>query len=315
MPDLINLSAAVLAFSLMMYVLLDGTDLGVGMLFAWFPAGQDRHHLAATILPVWDANETWLVLLAGGLLALFPAAYAQLLTGLYLPLFAMLLALIARAVALEYRSQASTRTQRRLDTLFIISSALASFLQGALAGTILSGTTTGSAFSWLTPFTVLSGIATVAAYLLAGCCWIHWRLRGDVAERCRLLATLFLVLMMVLVIGLCLLLPSRFLQAWEQPIGKLLLLLVAILIVAVPLLLRAERLILPLLAVLLLLISLSGLALLAIYPWLIPEVLSLEEAAALPATQYFVLAGLGLIIPLTLFYNSWAFWVLRGKMK
>ncbi|MEM6161790.1 cytochrome d ubiquinol oxidase subunit II [Erwinia sp. P6884] len=315
MPDLINLSAAVLAFSLIMYVLLDGTDLGVGMLFAWFPEGRDRYHLSATILPVWDANETWLVLMAGGLLALFPAAYAQLLTGLYLPLFAMLLALVARAVALEYRSQASTRMQRRLDVLFIIGSVLASFLQGALAGSILSGISFGSPFSWLTPFTVLSGIATMAAYLLAGCCWIRWRVEGEVAERCSQLASLFLVLMIVLVIGLCLLLPGRFLLAWQTPLGKALLLLSGLLIMAIPLLLRREKLILPLLAVLLLLVCLSGLALVAIYPWLIPDVLSLEEAAALPATQHFVLVGLGLVIPLTLIYNSWAFWVLRGRMK
>ncbi|WP_433977659.1 cytochrome d ubiquinol oxidase subunit II [Erwinia sp. E_sp_B01_9] len=315
MPDPVNLSAGIIGFSLLMYVLLDGTDLGVGMLFAWFIDADDRRRLASSILPVWDANETWLVLAGGAMLALFPAAYSQILSGLYLPLFAMLLALILRAVALEYRDQASPRAQRRLDTLFICSSALTAFLQGMLAGSIFGGVAPGGTFSFFTLFTVLCGAAAMTGYLLMGCCWVRWRLQGETGRQASLLASLFLVATLILILSLCLLMPGRFLAAWSLLAGKLLLLTGLALGVAIPCFLHGSRLLMPLMAVLLLMTCLMLLAMMALYPWLIPETLSLKEAASGPVTQQFVLTGLAIIIPMTVAYNSWAFWVLKGKVK
>ncbi|MFS2222645.1 cytochrome d ubiquinol oxidase subunit II [Pantoea sp. B65] len=310
----VDLSAAALAFSLLMYVLLDGTDLGVGMLFAWFPAGEDRRRLADSILPVWDANETWLVLLAGGMLALFPLAYSQLLSALYLPLFVMLLALFARAVALEYRRHASLRVQKWLDKVLIYASALAAFFQGVLPATVMNAMTPAGAFSWFALLPVLSGCGVMAGYLLLGCCWARWRLRGEVGELASLLASLFLVVMIIMMIGFCLLMPERFLAAWRFSAGKCLVLAAVLLCLSLPFLLRGERLMAPLLATLLLITCWLAMLMLGSYPWLIPQVMTLHDAAASPETQYFVLWGLAVIIPLTLAYNSWVFWVFHGKV-
>lgn len=315
MPDPVNLSAAIIAFSLLMYVLLDGTDLGVGMLFAWFNDDEERRRLATSILPVWDANETWLVLAGGGMLALFPAAYSQILSGLYLPLFAMLLTLILRAVALEYRRQASPQAQRRLDGLFIFSSALTAFLQGMLAGTVFSGVSSGDTFSFFTLFTILCGGAAMAVYLLMGCCWVRWRLQGEVGHQASLLASLFLVITLISVLALCLLMPDRFFVAWALTAGKLLLLAAAAMCIALFWFLYGNTVMMPLIASLLLITCLLVLAMISVYPWLIPDTLSLKEAASGPVTQQFVLTGLAIIIPITLAYNSWAFWMLKGKIE
>lgn len=311
--DPAGLSACVLAFSLLMYMMLDGADLGVGMLLAWFPEEDDRRRLTASVLPVWDANETWLVLLAGGMLALFPQAYSWLLTALYIPLFAMLLALFARAVALEYRSHASARVREYLDAILIWSSALAAFFQGAMAGCVLEGVTPASALAWFAPVPFLSGCGVMAGYLLLGCCWVRWRLQGEAGEWASLLACLFLVALLVVMVALSLLLPGVFLHGWRLTPGKCLVVLAMALVIALPFLLHSQRLMLPLLAALLLLSCWLGLQLVACWPWLIPGVITLHKAAS-PQTQAFVLWGIAVLIPVTLAYNSWAFWIFRGKV-
>lgn len=313
--DPVDLSALFLAFSLLMYVLLDGTDLGVGMLFVFFPGHNDRQRMAASILPIWDANETWLVLLGGGMLSLFPQAYGRLLTGLYLPLFLMLLALIIRAVALEYRSEASAQQRSGLDVLFFISSSLVAFSQGALAGNILTGVPIGGAFSWMSPFAMLCGVMVMVGYLLMGCCWIRWRLQDGAGEHASRLAFLFLVMLIVIIVFLCLLLPNPLIAVWGRTEGKILLVTTIIITVFILFFLYGEKPVAPLIAVLMLISSLMGVAMLAIYPWFIPNELSLAQAAAPAASQFFVLTAAAVIIPLTLIYNSWAFWVFRGKVR
>lgn len=206
-PEL--LSASLLAFTLLMYVALDGTDLGTGMLFALFHDDDDRRRMAASILPIWDANETWLVLFAAGLIALFPAIYADIFTALYLPVFIMVLALLLRAVALEYRSHASASTRQLLDIVHIIASTVAAFTQGAMAGCLLDPQAQATAFTWLHPIPLLGGCIFIGGYCLAGCLWLRWRLGGRAGNKCVKLFCLGLPLWLLVVGELYWLLPEN----------------------------------------------------------------------------------------------------------
>lgn len=315
MFDSVTLSAGILAFTLLMYVMLDGTDLGVGMLLAFFPDIEDRHKLIATILPVWDANETWLVLLGGGMLALFPAAYGTLLTSFYPWIIIMLLALIFRAVGIEYRQDASLKVKLLLDKVCIAASACVAFIQGLLAGSLVEGKPLESVLDVFSPFSLVFGLATIVGYLLLGCCWVHWRTEGKPAQRAIGLAWAFLTLTVILVTALLVLQQQRLPSLLALPGAKLMLAAGTLFALLVPVALRSQVRLLPLAASLLMLTCLIALMLRAVYPWLIPNVLSLNDAAAPATTRAFVLGGTALVIPLTLLYNSWAFWILRGKVK
>ncbi|ARJ43806.1 hypothetical protein B1H58_18305 [Pantoea alhagi] len=310
-----DISAATLAVSLLMYLLLDGTDLGVGMLLLFFRDDESRRKLSMSILPIWDANETWLVLLAGGMLALFPLLYSTLFSAIYLPLFIMLLALVGRAVALEYRGHVNRRWHRYLDIAHIISSLIASFIQGTLAGVVIAGQTQAGPFSWLTLYPVLCGLGLIAAYLLCGCCWIHWRIAGAEPELAHQLAWLFLVLSLALMVAINLLESSALLQAWQRLPGKIILLLMALTLVALLLALYRERPVISLALVLTLITLCWALLIVGLWPWLLPGKLTIQQAAAAPATQLFLLSGYGIVLPLTLAYNSWAFWVFRARVR
>lgn len=310
-----DISAATLAVSLLMYLLLDGTDLGVGMLLFFFRDGEARRKLSLSILPIWDANETWLVLLAGGMLALFPLLYSTLFSAIYLPLFIMLLALVGRAVALEYRGHVNRRWHRYLDLAHGVSSLIAAFIQGALMGLVITGRTQEGPFSWLTLYPALCGFGLMAAYLLCGCCWIMWRISGPEPVFAHQLAWLFLVLSLTLMVAINLLENSALLQAWQRVPGKVLMLMMALTLIALLRALYRERPILSLALVLTLITLCWALLIVGLYPWLLPGQLTIPQAAAAPATQRFLLGGYALILPLTLAYNSWAFWVFRAKVR
>jgi len=310
-----DLSAAVVAFSLLLYVMLDGTDLGVGIILPWFDDDDDRRRLVQSILPVWDANETWIVLTAGALLALFPAAYAQIFNAVYVPLFLMLFCLFARALALEYRGQTSSRAKRTLDVIFIIASLLTGFFQGCIAGLLVSGLPEGEAFGWLSWYPLLSGFGMVAIYGLLGCCWVRWRVQDRAGERATLLAWLFLILALVLFVAIVLSLPDLWLHALATWPGKLLMAIVVVCWFSLLWSLTDSRPLLPLLLALTLMLSVAMMIMTGLYPWLIPDKLSLQDAAASPHSQQFLLTGIAIVMPLTLAYNSWAFWVFRGRVK
>ena len=218
------LSAAALAFSVLTYVLLDGTDLGVGMLMGANRRTQDREVMVLSILPVWDANETWLVLGGGGLLALFPLAYAILLPALYEPLLVMLMALILRAVALEFREYVAHR--HLADALLLGGSLLATLCQGLVLGTLVQGVPhdngqySGSGWPWLGPFPLFCALALVAGYLWLGACWLYWRTEGDLHRRSARQAKCLAVLAMALLAGVLawsLSFDERYVQRLVQP--------------------------------------------------------------------------------------------------
>ncbi len=310
-----DLAALMLLLSMLIYVLLDGTDLGVGMLLLAFHQESQRKRMINTLLPVWDANETWLVLLAGGMFALFPQAYSQLFSTLCAPVFAMVLALFVRGLTLEYRAQANEAFRHWLDRLMCASSALAAFLQGWCAGVVFSaepqrGLEIG--FS-LTP--LLCGLGLVVIYLLLGCCWIRWRIGEDVEERASALAWLCWVLSLVLFLSVLLLNRDIWITAWQRWPGKIAAALIFLCWLSQLLMLWRGRSTWQLAITLMLITAVFAGVACGFYPWLIPYQHDLHRSAASPTTQRFVLIGAAIVMPLTLLYHSWAFWVFRGKVR
>jgi cytochrome bd-type quinol oxidase subunit 2 len=320
------LSAAALGFSVLNYVLLDGTDLGVGVLMGLTHCGKHRRAMAVTILPIWDANETWLVLGGGGLLALFPLAYAILLPALYLPFILMFLALILRAVALEFRDYAPTdRIKRGVDGLLLGGSLLAGGSQGLILGTLVQGIPnhggqySGDGWEWLGMFPLYCGVVLVVGYTWLGACWLYWRTEEELQQRsrrqARVLGIVTLLLLAVLVVWTATLDPQYAHRLSERPVwlpgGTL---LIALLIGFV-LGFRSRRQYLPLFAALGVFVLAFALMIAVLYPLIVPPHLTLQAAASSPTSQVFMLVGFAVLIPVTLIYNTYGFSVFSGKVR
>lgn len=320
------LSAGALAFSVLNYVLLDGTDLGVGILMGLTPKADERRAMAVTILPIWDANETWLVLGGGGLLALFPMAYAILLPALYIPFIVMFLALMLRAMALEYRDHApNERIKRLVDSLQMCASVVAGGAQGIVLGTLVQGVPNeagqynGSGAEWLNTFPLYCGVVLVVGYSWLGACWLYWRTVGELQRRSRrqaeTLAVLALILLMVLVAWTTTL-DIRYAQrlaaasVWIPATATLISVLVCFLIG-----LKSHYDFLPLFAALGVFTLAFALMIVTLYPLIVPPQLTLRAAASSPNSQIFMLIGFAVLIPITLLYNTFGFSIFSGKVR
>src|ERR1700754_81606 len=194
--DLPTLWAFILAFAIFAYVVMDGFDLGIGILFSWIPVGHERDTAMNSIAPVWDGNETWLVLGGGGLLAAFPLAYGTILSALYAPIIAMLLALVFRGVAFEFRWR-DPGHRKWWDRAFTIGSFTAALSQGIALGALLQGISvtdrdySGGWFDWASWFSILTGVSVVSGYALLGACWLIWRTDGTTQGHAYRLAARF----------------------------------------------------------------------------------------------------------------------------
>ncbi|TWI49246.1 cytochrome bd-I ubiquinol oxidase subunit 2 apoprotein [Pseudomonas duriflava] len=320
------LSAGALAFSILTYVILDGTDLGVGILFAVNRKARHRHVMAFSILPIWDGNETWLVLGGGGLLAMFPAAYSIFLSAMYAPIILMLLALIFRGVSLEFRDRAKTERRQRLhDVAFMSGSIVASFCQGVVLGGLIQGIPhaegqySGNGWDWLSGFSVFCGLVLVVGYALLGACWLYWRTEDALQARSCRQARLLAVLTVVLLAGVVawtFRLNTVYEERWLNPLIGIP--FVALLIVLMAVFWRAfawKYHFLPLFAVLGWFATAYAAMVVALYPLIIPPALTLAEAASAPLSQMLILAGFAVLIPATLAYSTFGFWVFRGKIR
>jgi cytochrome d ubiquinol oxidase subunit II len=323
--DLPTIAAFVIAFAVFAYVVLDGFDLGIGILFPLLRPGQERDTAMNSVAPVWDGNETWLVLGGGGLMAAFPLAYAIILPALYAPLIAMLLALIFRGVAFEFRWR-DPGHRRWWDAAFITGSIVATFAQGITLGALLQGISVqGRAYSggwwdWLTPFSVLVGISLVVGYALLGASWLIMKTEGSAQEKSYRFAAMLgpaTIGCIVLVSAATPFLSEAYYQRWfswprilytaQVPI------LVAITSVAFYLSLRQRHEYLPfLLSLTLFALSLAGLGV-SMFPYVVPGAVTIWDAAAPPSSLVFVLVGTGVMIPIILAYTAHAYWVFRGK--
>ncbi|WP_225922794.1 cytochrome d ubiquinol oxidase subunit II [Pseudomonas hamedanensis] len=320
------LCAAALAFSVFNYVLLDGTDLGVGMLMGLTNCSQQRRAMAVTILPVWDANETWLVLGGGGLLAMFPLAYAILLPALYVPFIVMFLALIARAMALEFRDYAANEQRKRaVDSVLALASLVSGCVQGMVLGTLVQGVAHqggqyhGEGRDWLSPFPLFCGLLLVLGYVWLGTCWLYWRtldeLQRRAARQARGLALVIVVLLLVLIAWTATLQPQYARRLMDVRLGLPAGLLLGVLAAVFARGFRSRFDCAPLFAALGVFVLAFAVMLVAVYPYIIPPDLTLSEAAASPNSQVFMLVGFAVLVPITLAYNTFGFRVFSGKVR
>ncbi|WP_415753557.1 cytochrome d ubiquinol oxidase subunit II [Pseudomonas leptonychotis] len=325
--DLSLIWAVIIGFGVMMYVVMDGFDLGIGILFPFVKSEGERNVMMNTVAPVWDGNETWLVLGGAALFGAFPLAYAVVLSALYLPLIFMLLGLIFRGVAFEFRFKAKAAKRHIWDKAFIGGSLTATFFQGVALGAYIDGfevvgrVYVGGSLGWLTPFSLFCGLALIAAYALLGCTWLIMKTNGRLQQQMHDMARP-LVFVLLGVTGIVSIwtplahadiaerwfsLPNIF---WFMPVPVLVLLCTWALLRAVA---RNANYMPFLLTLTLIFLGYSGLGI-SLWPNIIPPSISIWEAAAPPQSQGFILVGALFIIPFILMYTAWSYYVFRGKV-
>ncbi len=318
--------ALLIGSAVMLYVVLDGFDLGVGILFPFFPKESQRDLMMNSVAPYWDGNETWLVLGGSGLWVAFPLAYAIIMPAVYLPIIALLLALIFRGVAFEFRWAAKPR-HRPWDISFAGGSIAAAFSQGVVLGTLLQGVTvTGNQFGggpldWLTPFSIFTGLSLVVGYASIGAGWLMLKTEGEVAERARTLARPLYVALLVAIGIVSIWTPieiPRIAERWFTLPNLLILAPVPLFTAVVALwgwiaINRGWSAQPFFAAVALFLLAFIGLVISNV-PYLVPPTIDIWEAAAAPSSQVFMLIGTVLLLPIILVYVGFVYWVFRGKL-
>ena len=326
MMDLTSVWACIIAFAVFAYVVMDGFDLGIGILFRTFPVGEERDQAMNSIAPVWDGNETWLVMGGGGMLAAFPLAYAIILPATYPLIIAMLLGLVFRGVAFEFRWRDAAH-RPVWDAAFTIGSIVAALAQGMTVGAILQGIRVendayaGGWLDWLSPFTLLTGIALVVGYALLGAAWLVWKTEGGTQIHARRLAQKLGIATLIALAAVSAATPYLtydYWRRWFHMPGVLLTAQVPLLVVITAVtfffsLRRGGERLPFLMALALFLLGFIGLGI-SIYPYMVPRAVTIWQAAAPPQSQIFLLAGAAVIIPVILTYTGWAYWVFRGKV-
>ena len=325
--DLPLIWAVIIIFGIMMYVVMDGFDLGIGILFPFMKESHDRDVMMNTVAPVWDGNETWLVLGGAGLFGAFPLAYSVVLSALYMPLILMLMGLIFRGVAFEFRFKAREHKRHLWDKAFIGGSIAATFFQGVALGAFIDGIPVenrqfaGGSLDWLAPFPMFCGVALVVAYALLGCTWLIMKTEGSLQKAMHDLARP-LALVLLVVIGIVSLwtplahpeIADRWFSMpnliWFLPVPILVLVTLYGLVKAVA---RNAHYTPFLLTLLLIFLGYSGLGI-SLWPNIIPPSVSIWDAASPPQSQGFMLVGTLFILPFILGYTYWSYYVFRGKV-
>lgn len=327
MTDLPTVWAGLIAFAIFAYVVLDGFDLGIGMLFPALASTEERDTAMASVAPVWDGNETWLVLGGGGLFAVFPLAYAILMPAFYAPITAMLLGLVMRGVAFEFRGK-TRRGKAIWDAAFAGGSTVAALAQGLMLGTIVQGVTVanrayaGGWFDWLTPFSALTALSVAIGYTLLGTCWLIMKTSGSLQARAYSYAWPLALSLLAGIGAVSLWTPflnPQFLQRWFSwphiayvaPVPVLTALAAARLLLS----LKTKRETEPfLMALALFALCFAGLGV-SLFPSIVPPAITIWDAAAPPESLRFLLIGAAVLIPIILGYTAFSYSVFRGKVR
>ncbi|MCK2183296.1 cytochrome d ubiquinol oxidase subunit II [Halomonas getboli] len=325
MFDLTLIWAGIIGFGVIMYVLMDGFDLGVGILFPFAPDEDSRDVMMNSVAPIWDGNETWLVLGGAGLLAAFPVVYSVFLPALYIGVFLMLAGLIFRGIAFEFRFK-SHRNRRWWNRAFFGGSTVAAFAQGAVVGAYIQGfpvenfVYVGGAFDWLTPFSVLTGLGLVAGYALLGATWLIMKSEGHIQEWAYRLAPRLLIAVLAVFAIISLWTPFVDQAVRERWFGHLHLLWVfpALALLCAYWMWRSvkeRREGQPFVATLgVFVFTYLGLVV-SKWPVIVPPNYTLWDVASAPESQLFLLLGMLFVIPIVLTYTAWSYWVFRGKVR
>ncbi len=323
--DLVPLWTILLGLAVFYYVVFDGFDLGVGMLYGLAP--RDRPLVMNSVAPVWDGNETWLVFGGLGLLAAFPLAFAIIIPAVYFPILIMLLALVFRGVAFEFRFK-HPALRRFWEGAFCGGSLVATFAQGIVLGTFIQGFKVdgrhfaGTSFDWMTPFAFLTGVALIFGYGLLGAAWLVLKTEGELQDWARRAGQVCLIAVLVAILAVSIWTPlanGEIARRWFSWPNIALLSPVPIVTAAIAfgewyaLTHRYE--LLPFLgAVGLFLMSFAGIAI-SLWPMIVPFHYSLWQAASSESTQAFLLIGTLFLLPVILMYTAWSYWVFRGKVR
>lgn len=327
MIDLSLIWVVIIALGVLIYIVLDGFDLGIGILFPFIPQQQQRDVMMNTVAPVWDGNETWMVLGGAGLYAAFPVVYSAVLSALYLPILLMVVALIFRGVAFEFRFKAN-RTRYVWDQAFIWGSILASFLQGVILGAYIQGINivnaryAGGGLDWLTPFSVFTGIGVVVVYATLGCGWLIMKTDEQLQSSMYRLMPKLIVTLVMSFIAVSIYTPlaqPQIAARWFSlpqffyfsPVPLLVLVLSILTIYAC----RKKQDNLPFIYTLgLVFMAYTGF-LISLFPYIIPPSVSIWDAAAPASSQLFALIGALVLIPIIIVYTVMAYWVFRDKVR
>ncbi len=318
--------AGIIALSVLIYVILDGFDLGVGLLFPLTKDEGERNVMMNSVAPIWDGNETWLVLGGGGLFAVFPLAYAVVMPALYMPIILMLLGLVFRGVAFEYRWR-TKRWKPMWDAAFFGGSLTASLCQGIALGALVQGIEVegraygGGWWDWLTPFSILTGVAVTVGYAMLGATWLNMKLEGRIQAHMRRLAWPLAVATIAFMAVVSLWTPfqndayfGRWF-AWPTAIFSVLVpALVALAVFGLFVGLSRQWDVTPFLSALaLFVLGFIGIGI-SFYPYIVPSSLTIVEAAAPDESLAFTLVGTLVLLPMILGYTAYAYWVFRGKI-
>lgn len=326
--DLAFIWAGLIAFAVLVYVILDGFDLGIGILFPFGESESDRDLMMNSVAPVWDGNETWLVLGGGGLFAVFPLAYAVVMPALYMPIILMLLALVFRGVSFEYRWR-TVRGKRIWDIAFFGGTFVAALSQGIALGALVQGIEVdgrayaGGWFDWLTPFSILTGLAVVVGYALLGATWLVLKTEGDIQSRVRRYAWGLGAATLALIGLVSLLTPFQepeYFRRWFNLPASLFSMIVPVLMLGLSWAfftgLRDGKDLQPFLSALgFFVVSFIGIGIgISFYPMMVPPSLTIWQAAAPESSLAFALVGALILVPIILAYTAYAYWVFRGKI-
>ena len=325
--DLVPIWTVILAVSVFMYVLLDGFDLGIGILFPFAPDDASRDTMMASVAPVWDGNETWLVMGGIGLFTAFPVAFSIIFPALYFPVLAMLLGLVFRGVAFEFRPTALT-SRRHWDRAFFAGSVIATFAQGCVLGKFVLGFDVagrqfaGSLFDWLHPFVLATGVGLLFGYALLGATWLVMKTDGPLHNWARAKARIalfgvlgFIVLVSVWTPFMHAHIAERWFSwpniAWLSPVP----IVTAALALWMWRAIERRHDVAPFVAAMgLFAMCYLGLGV-SLFPYIVPHRLTLWEAAGAPQAQAFLLIGTLFLIPIIFTYTAWSYWVFRGKVR
>ena len=324
--DLPLIWGVLIATAVFLYVLLDGFDLGCGILFPFAPSDKCRNKIMNSIAPFWDGNETWLVLGGGGLFAAFPVAYAILMPALYLPVILMLLGLILRGVAFEFRFKTEGKDRKLWDVSFHVGSLLAAFMQGVILGNFVQGVeVTGRGFSggpldWANGFAMLTGVALIFGYALIGATWLIWKCEKETQAWARRVANdvFVFVLFAMGIVSLCMpFIDERIADLWFSMPNILLLAPIPLLTLGAFFMLwrdlHSEREVRPfLLTIAIFLLGYIGLGV-SMFPWVVPFSFTIWDAAAVSTSQSILLVGTVIFLPIILAYTAYSYYVFRGK--
>ena len=325
--DLVPLWTVILALAVFYYVVFDGFDLGVGILYGFAPDEAGRSIVMSSVAPIWDGNETWLVFGGLGLLAAFPLAFSIIIPAVYFPILIMLLALVFRGVAFEFRFK-HPALRRFWDRAFCGGSALATFAQGVVLGTFLQGFKVdgrhfgGTSFDWVTPFALLTGIALMFGYSLLGAGWLVLKTEGALQQWARRCGRICLIAVLIAILAVSLwtaLANPEIAGRWFSWPNIGFLAPVPVITALIALLewrsLHHGNDIVPFIgAIGLFLMSFIGLAI-SLWPMIVPFHYTLWEAASSPSTQAFLLIGTLFLLPVIIMYTAWSYWVFRGKVR